>query len=258
MPDYSWTRLRREHPRVYENKLDPAPDPDDWFHATIVLRGTDLKVYVNHAAAPSLQVQLLNGKRNGKLGLFSDGLQSDFANLVITVLPDAEKTVYINAEKIKVEKTAIIPEINFHSGTIEADLKGQDVLQQSFLGIAFHVKDSAAYEVVYCRPFNFNATDSIRHHHAIQYMQLPGNRWDVLRKEKPEQYESNVTEPPKADNWFHIKLVVDGDWITAYINYSCIPSLRVKSLWSNREGKIALWTDGTHDQFAHLYVTKWK
>jgi hypothetical protein len=284
MPDYPWMRLRKEHPLVYENKLDPAPDPDDWFHATIVLKGTDLAVYLNHASKPCLQVQLLNGKRAGKLGLFSDGLKSDFANLVITPLPDDQKTVHINLTEalenkklsldfhhqlIKYQDSmhsavglassawmAMVAGINFQSGTIEADLRGRDLFQQSFLGVAFHIKDDAACEVVYFRPFNFNTTDSIRHHHAVQYMQIPEYPWPRLRKEKPEQYESNVIDPPLADKWFHIKLVVDGEWITAYVNYSCTASLRVKSLWDNREGKIALWSDGPYDLFSDLYINK--
>jgi len=284
MPGYPWTKLRKEHPLVYENKLDPAPDPDDWFHATIVVKGTDLKVYVNHATEPSLRVQLLNGKRGGKLGLFSDGLRSDFANLVIMPLPEDQKTLHINLNEALQDKKltlavrnqliklpdsmhsaiglassawlAMLEGINFKTGTIEADLKGRDFFQQSFLGIAFHIKDSSSYEVVYFRPFNFNTTDSIRHHHAVQYMQLPDFPWPRLRKEKPEQYESNIVDPPSAEGWFHIKLVVDREWITVYVNYACTASLRIKSLWDNREGGIALWSDGLNDLFSDLYIGK--
>src|SRR5262245_20199244 len=42
-------------------------------------------------------------------------------------------------------------------GTIEAEIRGRDVLQQSFVGIAFHGKDDNTYEAVYLRPFNFRA-----------------------------------------------------------------------------------------------------
>ena len=44
---------------------------------------------------------------------------------------------------------------DFDQGTIEIDVRGRDVLQQSFLGIAFHGKDDKTYEAVYLRPFNF-------------------------------------------------------------------------------------------------------
>ncbi len=47
---------------------------------------------------------------------------------------------------------------DFAEGTIEVDVRGRDVLQQSFLGVAFHRKDDNTYEAVYLRPFNFRAT----------------------------------------------------------------------------------------------------
>jgi len=85
-------------------------------------------------------------------------------------------------------------------------------------------------------------------------MQLPDYHWARLRKEKPEQYESNVLDPPLADSWFHIKLIINREWITVYVNYACTASLRVKSLCDNREGKIALCSDGAYDLFSDLYI----
>src|SRR5436190_10812496 len=48
---------------------------------------------------------------------------------------------------------------DFGEGTIELDVRGKDVFQQSFVGIAFHGKNDTTYESVYVRPFNFRATD---------------------------------------------------------------------------------------------------
>ncbi len=59
---------------------------------------------------------------------------------------------------------------DFGEGTIEVDVRGKDVLQQSFVGVAFHGKDDKTYESVYLRPFNFRADDPVRHQHAVQYM----------------------------------------------------------------------------------------
>jgi hypothetical protein len=84
LPKYDYAVLRKEHPLVYENAVDPVPNPEDWFHATIVIKGDHLAVYVNHSAKPCLELTLLNARRDGILGLFSDGLSSDFANLTIT------------------------------------------------------------------------------------------------------------------------------------------------------------------------------
>ena len=76
---------------------------------------------------------------------------------------------------------------DFAEGTIEVDVRGRDVLQRSFLGVAFHRKDDSTYEAVYLRPFNFRAEDPARHQHAVQYIAVPDYDWPRLRKEFPER-----------------------------------------------------------------------
>ena len=83
IPDNSYVKLRKEHPGVYENKVTPVPEMDDWFHATFVIKGKLLTVYVNHSTEPSLQVTMLSDRTDGLFGLYSDGLTNDFANLEI-------------------------------------------------------------------------------------------------------------------------------------------------------------------------------
>jgi hypothetical protein len=83
LPDNDFMKLRKDHPLVYESTVDPVPDPDGWFHVTLVIRDSILMTYINHSSRPSLEVRLLNSRRNGALGLFSDGYPSDFANLTI-------------------------------------------------------------------------------------------------------------------------------------------------------------------------------
>ncbi|WP_295791704.1 hypothetical protein [Mucilaginibacter sp.] len=83
IPDNDFSRLRKEHPGVYENKVTPVPEMDDWFHATIAIKGKQLTVYVNHSATPSLTVTMLSDRQDGLFGLYSDGLTNDFANLEI-------------------------------------------------------------------------------------------------------------------------------------------------------------------------------
>jgi hypothetical protein len=82
---------------------------------------------------------------------------------------------------------------DFGEGTIEVDVRGRDVLQKSFVGIAFHRKDDNTYESVYLRPFNFRADDPARHQYAVQYMASPDYDWPTvtsgtcasLRRSKP-------------------------------------------------------------------------
>ena len=53
--------------------------------------------------------------------------------------------------------------VTFSNGVIELDIKGKDVLQQSFVGVAFHGTDIApTKDVIYFRPFNFRAADPVR------------------------------------------------------------------------------------------------
>jgi hypothetical protein len=86
LPDNDYAKLRKEHPLVYENAVTPVPEPDDWFHATIVIKDKRLSVYVNHSDKPSLEITLLNDRTDGHFGLYSDGLTNDFANLAIKSL----------------------------------------------------------------------------------------------------------------------------------------------------------------------------
>lgn len=58
---------------------------------------------------------------------------------------------------------------DFAEGTIEVDVRGRDVLQRSFVGVAFHRKDDNTYDTVYLRPFNFRADDPARRQNAVQH-----------------------------------------------------------------------------------------
>lgn len=82
--DYPWERLRKEQNAKYEKAISPAPDPNDWFHARIVVNNGIVKVYVNSAANPSLEVNKLNKRTKGKIGIWLNGSFASFANLKIT------------------------------------------------------------------------------------------------------------------------------------------------------------------------------
>ena len=82
------------------------------------------------------------------------------------------------------EGIAFLPETQFGNGTIEFDVRGRDVAQQSFVGVAFHGVDAAAHDAVYFRPFNFRATDPVSRSHAVQYHSLPVYTWQKLRSDQ--------------------------------------------------------------------------
>ena len=84
-PVYTWYKLRQEYPQKYENSINPAPDPDSFFHAKIVVEKPKISVFVNYSEQPCLVVNELSDRTGGWVGLwvgnYSDGT---FANLKIT------------------------------------------------------------------------------------------------------------------------------------------------------------------------------
>ena len=82
-PLWPWQRLREEFPGKYEKPIEPAPDGDEWFHARIVVKDGQIKVFVNGADEPSLAVASLNDKGIGSVGLWCYGY-GVIANLEIT------------------------------------------------------------------------------------------------------------------------------------------------------------------------------
>ena len=151
---------------------------------------------------------------------------------------------------------AWLKDVNFSEGTIEVDLRGKDVLQQSFIGIVFHGVDTVTHDLVYFRPFNFLSADPVRKIHAVQYVAHPDFPWHKLREEKNGIYEKAVTPAPSPKDWFHATIVVKGNEINVFVNNSTTPSLTVNKLNSRSNGKIGLWNEGLDGDFANLVIKK--
>ncbi len=148
---------------------------------------------------------------------------------------------------------------DFAQGTIEVDVRGRDVLQQSFLGVAFHRKDDNTYEAVYLRPFNFRATDPVRHDHAVQYVTIPDYDWPRLRKEFPEEFENPVDPSVAPTDWVTLRIVVKGAIVQIYAGTVTSPTLEVRKLGSLDGGLIGLWVGHNSDgDFANLRTTPMK
>jgi hypothetical protein len=69
-PAYTWYMLREKHPGVYENPVIPTPDPNEWFHATIIIEYPDVNVFVNNSSAPVLTIHQLSTRKEGWLGFW--------------------------------------------------------------------------------------------------------------------------------------------------------------------------------------------
>ncbi len=149
---------------------------------------------------------------------------------------------------------AYLPDVTFSTGTIDVDLRGKDVMQQSFIGIAFHGVDTTTTDIVYFRPFNFRSADPVRKIHAVQYVSEPEYPWHKLREERNGIYEKGIDSPPAATDWFHARIVVEEKQIKVYVNNAATPSLTVDKLNSRRTGKIGLWNNGLEGDFANLVI----
>jgi hypothetical protein len=150
-----------------------------------------------------------------------------------------------------------LKDVTFSTGTIEVDLRGKDVLQKSFIGIAFHGVDTVTSDVVYFRPFNFRSEDPVRRIHAVQYVSEPEFPWHKLREEKNGIYEKGIEPPPAATDWFHARIEVGQKEIKVFVNNESEPSLTVNKLNDRKDGLIGLWNQGGLDgDFANLTITK--
>ena len=81
MPEYEWSRLRRETPGQYESYVDLAPG--EWTRIKVEVNGAKARLYVHDAPQPVLVVNdLKHGDTKGTVALWI-GLQTEgyFANL---------------------------------------------------------------------------------------------------------------------------------------------------------------------------------
>jgi hypothetical protein len=145
---------------------------------------------------------------------------------------------------------------SFSNGIIDIDVRGRDVAQQSFLGVAFHRQDDNTYESVYLRPFNFRATDPERHQHAVQYMAVPDYDWPRLRKEFPNEFERPVDASLGPTDWVPVRVVVTGAKVQVFAGPVKTATLEARKLGTSNAGEIGLWVGNNSDgDFANLRLT---
>jgi hypothetical protein len=139
--------------------------------------------------------------------------------------------------------------IEFTNGTIEVMvlsrlLKNAPESARGFIGIAFRVNDSSSrFESIYLRPANARAENQGRRNHSIQYFAYPDYKFERLRKESPEQYESYTDM--ELNEWIRMRIEVRGNHAQLFINNYKQPSLIVNDLkhGPNESGAIGLWVD---------------
>jgi hypothetical protein len=196
------------------------------------------------SAAPQ-QIDLANSLASGKLRAVNRG---------VTPLQGDRRGIHVDAKEGP--GVVWIEGSDLGDGTIEADVRGKDVMQQSFVGIAFHRKDDKTYEAVYLRPFNFRAKEPDRHQHAVQYISVPDYDWPRLRKEFPEEFENPVDASLVPTDWVHLRIVAKGAAVQVYAGNVQSPTLEVRKLGSTDRGAVGLWVGNNSDgDFADVRVT---
>lgn len=170
------------------------------------------------------------------------------------VTEDGKKAVRFN--EAEGEGYMILKGIDFSNGVIEFDVKGENVVQQSFVGFVFHGQDEKTYDAVYFRPFNFLNPDTAKRARAVQYISMPDHPWEKLREAFPGKYENTVDPVPNPDGWFHVKIIVADKKVSVYVNNAETPSLQVEKLTDTAKGGVALWMgNNSGGSFANVSIT---
>lgn len=150
---------------------------------------------------------------------------------------------------------------DFTNGIIEVKvlsrlLKNAPDFARGFIGIAFRINDSnTKYESIYLRPTNARAEDQVRRNHSIQYYSYPDYKYDRLRKESPERYESY--SDLQMNTWITMRIEIQGTVAKLFINKQKQPSLVVNDLklGADAHGAIGLWVEvGTEGYFSDLKI----
>ena len=185
---------------------------------------------------------------------------------------------FIDADKIEGKKTirvtkdpkvkavdeatfARLVESDFRNGIIEVKvlsklLKDAPDFARGFIGIAFRIDVSnSKFECIYIRPTNGRAEDQLRRNHSTQYFSYPDFKFDRLRKESPEKYESYADMG--LNEWITIKIEVKDEKAKLYLNGQEHSVLIVNDLkhGAGASGGIGLWVEvGTEGHFSDLKV----
>jgi hypothetical protein len=189
------------------------------------------------------------------LGTLADTKRLTLVNREAARLVDGQR-IGVRLSEMAGEGVALLPDIDFANGTIELDIRGRNVPQRSFVGVAFHAVDGRAYDAIYFRPFNFRAVDPVSRDHAVQYHSLPGYGWQALRTDQPGKYEQAVNPVPDPDAWFRARVVVANPVVSVFVGDATTPCLVVNALNGRTRGLVGLWVgNNSGGDFANLTIT---
>jgi hypothetical protein len=155
-----------------------------------------------------------------------------------------------------------ISNTNFKNGIIEVEVLSRllptaSSTDRGFIGVAFRINDTnSRFEAIYIRPTNGRAEDQVRRNHSIQYFSFPDYKYERLRKESPEKYESYADMD--LNEWIKMRIEIKGDQARLFLNKNKQPSLIVNDLKHgvDKYGAVGLFVDvGTEGYFRNLKIS---
>ncbi len=219
----------------------------------------------NFAAFWESIAPFLDMPKTAYLPLTSEILEPYQVSYAFTALDGQSAVQVIKDPSIKLvdEPTFVkIKGTDFKDGEIEIKILSRLLptapdFARGFIGIAFRInEDNSRFESIYIRPTNGRAAEQIRRNHTIQYFSYPDYKFDRLRKESPEVYESYADMG--LNEWIKLKIVVIGTTAKLYLNDNHEPALIVNDLKHGglNAGNIGLWVEvGTEGYFRDLKIT---
>ncbi len=152
--------------------------------------------------------------------------------------------------------------VNFENGIIEVKvlsrlLESAPEFARGFIGVAFGIYESNSnFQSIYLRPTNGRSENQFRRNHSVQYFSYPNYKFDRLRKEFPETYETYADID--LDEWITLRLEVNDCKVHLYINGQNNPSFIIEEMKGDiKNGSVALWVDiGTEGYFKDLKIIK--
>lgn len=152
---------------------------------------------------------------------------------------------------------AWLEHVNFKTGKITFDVKGKNIDQRSFVGMAIHGQNDSTFEALYFRPFNFQSKDPLKKKHGVQYIAMPEYDWSFLREHFPGKYENALTRIVEADSWFHVSIIVDVTAIKVFVNGDNKSSLTITPLHKFSTGRLGFWVgNNSEGDFRGLKIEK--
>jgi len=201
------------------------------------------------------EIKLSKEKLIKALVTFED--QNSNGQNVIKVIMNPDVKVFDEPTFVKLK------DFNFKNGTIEVEVLSKFLPDapdwaRGFIGVAFRINEqNSKFESIYIRPDNGRCDDQIRRNHSVQYYAYPDFKFDRLRKESPEKYESYADM--EMNSWIKMRIVVKGTQAKLYLNENDQPSIVVLDMkhGSEESGSIGFWVGpGTEGYFKNFKVMK--